>query len=136
VQTPDYGMIGDGWFDMDKNIEMSSHVLLTPQLSKEIIAEKHNVAYLTNRDREVDIPMIVRGKLPKPAVLPNIADLAQRASTHLIEERGQQALGKLLGKKGKGLNIPFLPNGGGAGSASGNSNPPNNPLDQLKGLFH
>ncbi|HLX37969.1 MAG TPA: AsmA-like C-terminal region-containing protein [Candidatus Binataceae bacterium] len=133
MQTPDYGMSGDGWFDMDKNIEMNSHVVLTPQLSKEIIAEKHNVVYLTNRDREVDVPMMVRGKLPKPTVFPDLAELAQRASSHLLEEQGKN-LGKLL-KKGKGLNLPFLNNGGGS-SKGGNSNPSGNPLDQLKGLFH
>jgi uncharacterized protein involved in outer membrane biogenesis len=134
VQTPDYGMTGDGWFDMDKNIEMAARLLLTKQLTSEIIAEKKNVVYVTNRDGQVDIPMVVRGKLPKPAVLPDIGELAQRAGTHAL----QQNLGKLLGKKGKGLNIPFLSNGGGGNAPSGgnNSNPSNNPLDQLKGLFH
>jgi uncharacterized protein involved in outer membrane biogenesis len=134
VQTPDYGMTGDGWFDMDKNIEMAARLLLTKQLTSEILAEKKNVVYVTNQDGQVDIPMVVRGKLPKPAVLPDIGELAQRAGTHAL----QQNLGKLLGKKGKGLNIPFLSNGGGGNAPSGgnNSNPSNNPLDQLKGLFH
>ncbi len=131
MQTPDYGMTGDGWFDMDKNIEMGARVILTPQLSKEIIAEKHNVVYLTDKDREVVIPMLVTGHLPKPVVVPDIAELAQRATTQLFQQKSQQ-LGKLLGKKGKALNIPFLNNGGGSGS----SNPSSNPLDQLKGLFH
>ena len=111
VQTLDYGMTGDGWFDMDKNIDMAAHVLLTRQLTKEIIAEKKNVVYLTNRDGQVDIPMMVSGKLPKPAVLPDIAELAQRAASHALE----QNIGKLFGKKGKGSGNPF---------------------DQLKGLFH
>ena len=111
VQTLDYGMTGDGWFDMDKNIDMAAHVLLTRQLTKEIIAEKKNVVYLTNRDGQVDIPMMVSGKLPKPAVLPDIAELAQRAASHALE----QNISKLFGKKGKGSGNPF---------------------DQLKGLFH
>jgi hypothetical protein len=134
VQTPDYGMTGDGWFDMDKNIEMAARLLLTKQLTSEILAEKKNVVYVTNQDGQVDIPMVVRGKLPKPAVLPDIGELAQRAGTHAL----QQNLGKLLGKKGKGFNIPFLSNGGGGNAPSGgnNANPSNNPLDQLKGLFH
>ena len=139
MQTPDYGMTGDGWFDMDKNIDMGSRVILTPQLSKEIIAEKKNVVYLTDKEREVIIPMLVRGTLPKPIVVPDVAELAQRAGTQLIQKQGAQALGKLLGKKGKNLNIPFLNDGSGNGAGSGNSgnsNPPNNPLDQLKGLFH
>jgi hypothetical protein len=135
AQSPDYAITGDGWFDMDKNINMEAHVILTPQLSKEIIAEKHNVVYLTDKEREVVIPMLVSGHLPKPVVVPDLAELAQRATTQLIQKQGAQALGKLLGKKGKNLNIPFLNDGGGSGNG-GNSNPPSNPLDQLKGLFH
>jgi hypothetical protein len=111
VQTPDYGMTGDGWFDMDKNIDMSAHVLLTKQFSNEIIAEKKNVVYVTNKNGQVDIPMMVSGKLPKPVVIPDIAELAQRAASHALEKN----VGKLFGKKGKGSG---------------------NPIDQLKGLFH
>jgi hypothetical protein len=126
IQTPDYSMTGDGWFDMEKNIEMAAHVVLTQQLTKEIIAEKRNVVYLTNKDDEVDIPMLVSGKLPKPVVAPDIGELAERAGNQLLQQQGRN-LGKLL-KKGKGLNVPFLSNDG--GNSSGN------PLDQLKGLFH
>jgi uncharacterized protein involved in outer membrane biogenesis len=128
VQTPDYGMTGDGWFDMDKNLEMGTHVLLTRALSREIIAEKHNVVYITNNDGQVDVPMMVSGRLPKPAVAPDIAELAERVGSQLLNQQSK-ALGKLF-KKGKKLNIPFLSNDGGEGNSSGN------PLDQLKGLFH
>jgi uncharacterized protein involved in outer membrane biogenesis len=136
VQTPDYGMTGDGWFDMDKNINMTSHVYIAQQLSNEIIAEKKNVVYLTNKDRQIDIPMSVSGKLPKPTVMPDIALLAQRAGTMAIQQQGEKQIGKLLGKKGKGLNIPFLPNEGGNAPSGGNTKPSSNPLENLKGLFH
>ena len=136
VQTADYGMTGDGWFDMDKNIDMGARVVLTPQLSKEIIAEKHNVVYLADKNRQIVIPMTVSGRLPKPRVLPDIAELAQRASSRLVEQQGTEALGKLLGKKGKKLGIPFLEDGGGPSNGGGNGKPSSNPLDQLKGLFH
>jgi hypothetical protein len=96
---------------MDKNIDMSAHVLLTKQFSNEIIAEKKNVVYVTNKNGQVDIPMMVSGKLPKPVVIPDVVELAQRAASHALEKN----VGKLFGKKGKGSG---------------------NPIDQLKGLFH
>jgi uncharacterized protein involved in outer membrane biogenesis len=130
VQTPDYGMTGDGWFDMDKNLEMAVRVLLTRQLTDEIIDEKKNVVLVTDENGQVDIPMMVSGKLPKPVVVPDLAELAQRAASRALE----QNVGKLLGKKGKGLNIPFITDGG--NSNGNNAKPSNNPLDQLKGLFH
>jgi hypothetical protein len=134
IQTPDYSMTGDGWFDMEKNIEMAAHVMLTQQLTREIIAEKRNVVYLTNKDNEVDIPMLVNGKLPKPVVAPDIGELAERAGNQLLQQQGRN-LGKLL-KKGKKLNLPFLSNNDPNAPGGGNSNSSDNPLDQLKGLFH
>src|SRR5208283_826638 len=89
VQTPDYGMTGDGWFDLHKNLEMDAHVLLTKQLSREIIAEKRNVVYLANNDGQVDVPMVVSGKLPKPAVVPDLGELAQRVGGQLLNQNGK-----------------------------------------------
>jgi uncharacterized protein involved in outer membrane biogenesis len=114
VQAADYGMTAAGWFDMDKNVDLSGHALLTPQFSKEIVDAKHNVVYITNQDGQVDIPLRISGKLPKPDVSPDLATLAQNATGHLLRQTGKGVVDKLFGsKKGK-----------------------NNPLDQLKGLFN
>ncbi|HXN86266.1 MAG TPA: AsmA-like C-terminal region-containing protein, partial [Candidatus Binataceae bacterium] len=134
VQTPDYWMTGDGWFDMEKNIEMGAHMLLTRGFTKEFIAERKNVAYLTNNAGQVDIPFVVRGALPKPLVVPDVAELAQRVGSRLLD-RNARAIGKFLDKK----NLPFINgggNGGGSSSGNGSAKPSNNPIDQLKGLLH
>lgn len=114
VQADDYGMTAAGWFDLDKNLDLSGHALLTRKFSQEIVANKHNVVYLTNNDGQVDIPLRISGKLPKPDVSPDIATMAQYATSHLLRQTGKGVVDKLFGnKKGKS----------------------NNPLDQLKGLF-
>jgi uncharacterized protein involved in outer membrane biogenesis len=115
VQAADYGMTAAGWFDMDKNVDLSGHALLTPQFSKEIIDAKRNVVYITNQNGQVDIPLRISGKLPKPDVSPDLATLAQNATGHLLRQTGKGVVDKLFGSK-KGKN--------------------NNPLDQLKGLFN
>ncbi len=115
VQAADYGMTGAGWFDMDKNLDISGHALLTREFSKEIVDAKHNVIYITNQDGQVDIPLTISGKLPKPDVSPDLATLAQNATGHLLRQTGKGVVDKLFGGK-KGKN--------------------NNPLDQLKGLFN
>jgi len=61
---------------------------------------------------------VIAGQLPKPAVLPDVTVLAQRAAGNAIINK----LGDLLGGKKSG-----------GGSKGGKSS---NPLDQLKGLFH
>jgi hypothetical protein len=145
VQTVDYNLLGDGWFDMDKNIDLAARIVLAPQFSKELIEQKKEVAYIANQDGQIDVPLQVVGQLPKPQVLPNVTELAQRAGTHAVQAQGQKYLGKVFGKKGLpgGLG-KYLggDSGGGDGSGNGNSapppsgsNPPPNPLDQLKKLF-
>jgi uncharacterized protein involved in outer membrane biogenesis len=146
VQTVDYNLLGDGWFDMDKNIDLAARIVLSPQFSKELVEQKKEVAFIANKDGQIDIPLQVVGQLPKPQVLPNVTELAQRAANNAAQSQGQKYLGKVFGKKGipKGLS-KFLggDSGGGDGSGNGsggdngggNSNPPPNPLDQLKKLF-
>jgi hypothetical protein len=147
VQTVDYNLLGDGWFDMDKNVDMTANIVLSPQFSKELIEQKQQVAYVANRDGQIDIPLQISGQLPKPSILPNVTELAQRAGTHAVQAQGQKYLGKVFGKKGLpgGLGKLFGTDSGdgsdGSGNDSGNgapaggSNPPPNPLDQLKKLF-
>ena len=135
MKTADYAMNGDGWFDMDKNIDLTARILLTKQLTDEIIAQKKNVVYVTNSDGQIDIPLRITGQLPKPSVLPDIGELAQRASQRAVQEQAQKGLGKVLGNKGLG---GFLGGGGGGGSGgnnNGGNNQGGNPLNQLKGLF-
>jgi AsmA protein len=124
LAAEDYSVLGDGWFDMDKNIDLAARILLSKAFSNELIAAKHNVAYLTDQDQRVEIPLRVVGQLPKPAVIPDVTVLAQRAATHAAERQ----LGKFLGKKGGAL-------GGLLGGGGGSANPTSNPLNQLKGLF-
>jgi uncharacterized protein involved in outer membrane biogenesis len=156
VQTVDYNLLGDGWFDMDKNIDMAAQIVLSPQFSKELIEQKQQVAYIADRDGQISIPLQISGQLPKPTILPNVTELAQRAATHAAQAQGQKYIGKFLSKKGLpgGLGKFLGADSGGAGDSgsgagdgsgggsstggappSGGSKPPPNPLDQLKKLF-
>jgi len=144
MQTLDYNLLGDGWFDMDKNIDLSARIVLSPQFSKELIEQKKEVAFIANKDGQIDIPLQVVGQLPKPQVLPDVTELAQLAGTNAMQGQGQKYLGKVFGKKGlsKFLGGGDSSNdgsssGGGSDNTNGgsNANPPPNPLDQLKKLF-
>jgi hypothetical protein len=82
VLSPDYNKPGDGWFDMEKNVDLSAHVLMSKQFSTDLRADRKNVVYLEDQDGQLDIPVIIRGQLPKPSILPDIQALAQRATSH------------------------------------------------------
>ena len=128
VASPDYRMLADGWLDMDKNVDMSAHVLMSKQFSADLRADRKNVVYLEDPDGQIDIPVIIRGQLPKPSILPNIQALAQRATSQLIQKRGSKLIDKFLGGGGGGGSSGSQPSGGGGSK-------PSNPLDQLKKFF-
>ncbi len=126
VQSDDYTVNGVGWFDMDKNVDLSVHVLMSPQFSSELRAEKKNVVYLENQGGQIEIPLLIRGRLPHPLIEPDVQVLVQRAASHAVEQQGSRLLNRYLGNKGLGKYL-----GGSGGNA-----PPSNPIAPLENLFH
>jgi uncharacterized protein involved in outer membrane biogenesis len=110
--TPDYSALADGWFDLDKNIDMKAHLLLSQELSRELMSEKKNVVYLANEQKQVDIPVRISGQLPKPSVQPDIQFLAQRAAGHLVQKQAGKLLDKYLGGNSKNGSSGSNPLGG------------------------
>ncbi len=139
VLAPDYQLNGDGWFDLDQNIDMQAQIMLSAALSKEIVAQKKSVAYLTDSGGRVIVPLRIWGTLPKPTVAPDVALLAKRAASRAIESKGQKFMGKMLGKTPLGGLL-----GGSTGGPSGTgttppapsgASPTSNPLGTLKKMF-
>jgi len=102
VATADYRMLGDGWFDLDKHLDLNVSLLLSRELSSELRNQKKNVVYLMNSDGEIQIPLRISGQLPKPSVQPDVQDLARRAAAQAIERHGSELLKKFLGGSAQG----------------------------------
>ncbi|SRR5579875_2584893 len=129
VLSDDYSVAGQGWFDMDKNVDLSVHVLMSRQFSSELQAEKKNVVYLENEGGQIEIPLLIRGTLPHPSIQPDVQFLAQRAASRAAQEQGGKLIKRYLGQKGIGKYL------GGGGAPSG-APPSTNPLAPLENLFH
>ena len=129
ADADDYRISGEGWFDMDKNVDLSVHVLMSRGFSGELQAEKKNVVYLENQGGEIEIPLLIQGRLPKPTIQPDVQFLVQRAASHAVEQQGTRLLNKFLGKKGG----QFL---GGKNGGGPSGNPSSNPIAPLENLFH
>jgi len=97
AQSPDYAIRGDGWFDMDKNIDMNADIRLTLGL-------------------QVAIPVTVSGTLPGVRVLPDVPTLAERVAMGAINTPGNlirggvNAVGAVVGAPSAGSAIPSIPN--------------------------
>lgn len=117
VESLDYSLLGRGWFDLDRNLDLTAQILMSPAFSRELIAAKRNASYLATSAGQIAIPLQISGRLPKPRVVPDMGILARRAAAHAATG----GLGRLLKKHGLGGLL-------GGGSGGGSSNP-------LKGLF-
>jgi uncharacterized protein involved in outer membrane biogenesis len=97
AQSPDYTINGDGWFDMDKNVDMSAEIQLALGL-------------------QVAIPVMVTGELPGVRVLPDVPSLAERVAMGAINTPGNiirggvNAVGSMVGAPSAGSAIPSVPN--------------------------
>ncbi|GEM_PF-5658659 len=84
VQSSQYQITGAGWFDFDKNIDMSGDIRITLGLS-------------------AAIPVVVMGKYPALLVLPDIPKLAERAAVGVVSapvniiKGGANAVGSVIG---------------------------------------
>ena len=108
ANSDDYGITGDGWFDLDNNISMSMDIRFTFGLS-------------------VTIPVYVTGHTPVVLVVPDIPKLAERIALDALSVPSRIIRGGVNG----------LSNLIGGSSSSGSRTPPSssNPLDKLKGLL-
>jgi uncharacterized protein involved in outer membrane biogenesis len=97
ARSPDYMIIGSGWFDMDKNVDMSGDIRLALGL-------------------QVAIPVTVSGKLPGVLVLPDVPTLTERLAMGAINTPGNilrsgvNAVGSVVGAPQAGSAIPSIPN--------------------------
>ena len=97
AQSPDYTITADGWFDMDKSIDMNADIRLPLGL-------------------QVAIPVTVSGKLPGVLVLPDVPTLAGRVAMGAINTPGNiirggvNAVGSMVGAPSAGSLIPSIPN--------------------------
>jgi len=107
--SPDYGIRGDGWFDMDKNLKMEADITLSFGV-------------------QVAIPVSVSGKLPDVHVLPNIPMLAERVAVGTITAPGRIIEGGVSA-------VGTLIRGGSSSGSSSNSSSIPNPLNAVKGWF-
>lgn len=112
ASTADYTILGDGWFDMDKHLDLAARILLSRAFSAELVASRSPVAFLEDSDKRVVVPLQITGRLPKPQVSPNVKDMTEQIASHAFDSTVDLLL---KGKK----SIPLK----------------GNPLDQLKGLF-
>jgi hypothetical protein len=100
-----------GTMSMDGELNLASNFILAADISKSLAKRSKTVENMLNKDKRLEIPVVIKGKSPALVVLPDISKLLQGAGGRALEQQAGKLLEKALGGK-KGDNKQKNPLGG------------------------
>jgi len=99
-----FSLTSQGALGLDGELNLRATISFDPELSNAITNRVLEMKPLLNKDGRLSIPLIVKGKAPAVAVIPDLTDIAQRAAVGTIREtlggalRGGTGAAKGIGK--------------------------------------
>lgn len=99
-----FSLISQGSVGVDGQLDLKATIAFAPDLSNAITNRVLEMKPLLNKEGRLAIPVLVKGKAPAVAVLPDITDIAQRAAVGTIREtlggalKGGSGAAKGIGK--------------------------------------
>ena len=144
VRSTDYEMTGDGWFDMDKNVDMKAHLLMSKAFSADLAAEKKNVVYVEDAQGQSGRSVGDQWRAPQAGRVARRTDLGttccgpsgSREGSKLLQ-RFDKKSGGILGEfiPGTAASAPSNPPTAGNGTPNGQPSP-SNPLGAIGRFIH
>ncbi len=122
VVAEDFGVRAAGWFNLDRDVDMSGTLRMSRRFSDDVAADVKEARYFFD-DGQLAIPFQLRGKLGHAKPKPDTAYLTRLLERAVTRGAAGELLDKLLGNKARGKATPGAP-------------PPSNSLEQgLRKLF-
>ncbi len=101
LQASDYSVSFAGFYLLDQSIDLNGSLVIGPLLSQAMTGKVHEFAWISDREGQILIPFIMRGKFPGAAIAPNLGTIAQKTIETVGAEVLSQALDSLLKPKKK-----------------------------------
>lgn len=95
LRTDTVALTGTGQVGLDGTLEVRSTLRVEPLLSQAIIQSVNELQALTNPAGELELPVVIRGRLPRVAVVPDV----QYVASKVIATKAVDLLGDLLREK-------------------------------------
>jgi hypothetical protein len=89
----------NGTMSMDGDLNLSSNFILAPDISASLAKRSKTVEKMLNRNKLLEIPVVIKGRSPALVVAPDISKLLQGAGGKMLEEKAGSLLEKALGGK-------------------------------------
>ena len=85
LATPDYMIQGKGRVGFDKSMSWDATLVLSSQLTQELMEKHKNVRYMVDGQGTLDVPFKLDGKLPDVKPKPDIKKLARQIQQGMLE---------------------------------------------------
>jgi uncharacterized protein involved in outer membrane biogenesis len=102
LATSDFALNGDGWFSLDKEMNVKSTLTISQKLAGDLVAELPMAKYILSPDGRIDVPLTLSGGVLKPAVTVDAAAMTAKFQKAMLSQ-GQQQLQKEVQSGVKGL---------------------------------
>ncbi|MBI4516505.1 MAG: AsmA family protein [Deltaproteobacteria bacterium] len=102
----DFGVRAAGWFDFDRDLNLTGQLLMSKRFSDDVIGQVKEVRYLVNDVGQLAIPFELKGKLGEAKPRPDAAYLAHVLEQAVARGAAGELLGKLLGGKKPASGTP------------------------------
>ncbi len=101
VDAKDYGLRGQGSVSLDGDLDLSTRVVLSNALSRDLIDRAKPLKHLRREDKRIAIPVKISGVLPEVSARPETDTIAKRLGAGAAKGLGKKTLGGLLEKSKK-----------------------------------
>jgi hypothetical protein len=89
---------GEGWVDFTRKIDFPATLIFSRRLSADLAQSAREVKYLLNKQGQLEIPMVVRGRLPDVKARPDVNFLGQVAQRGFLQKGVEELQNRFLGR--------------------------------------
>jgi hypothetical protein len=88
-----------GTMSMDGDLNLASNFILASDISASLAKRSKTVEKMLNKNKLLEIPVVIKGRSPALVVAPDVSKLLQGAGGKMLEEKAGSLLEKALGGK-------------------------------------
>jgi uncharacterized protein involved in outer membrane biogenesis len=105
LDTPEFAVYGDGWVSMDRQMDIKTNIVVSPQTVQALSRDVSVVQYLTNDKGQLEIPISLSGSFTKIRYAPDMNALSRKIRDAGVNKLREEAEGRVtdflkgLGKK-------------------------------------
>jgi AsmA protein len=134
VSAAEFESLAKGWFAFDNTVDFRGLLLLSQQLSQDVIGRARETKNLANDQGRIEIPFTLSGKLPGAKPKPDIGYIARAMQKGAIE-RGLDSLLRKKSPKGGSETSPSQEQQPSGPQEKKKTSPRDEIIRGLKGLF-